>query len=139
MNRFFGLILCALPAIIESTGSFVNYSPYTNSGASRLFRRDIVVCDNGGIYSTGSDSSISLSPSLLKTGDSYLEAFIAPKSGFLCSLSVMISNDPSNLVTSALYLYNDSTSEISIVNGTAKEVSSTVSGYFIFSPLNNFN
>jgi hypothetical protein len=88
--------------------------------AHQLFRRDsnvVSTCPNEGTFAAGSSSDFASSPVLKVAGDAYLQAFVAPKSGFVCTLAISIQEPPAQ-VKATLRLYNDSTPQISIVNGT---------------------
>ena len=108
----------SLVSCLSST-SYVEFSP--NWQSHQLFRRSLIICDSTGIFVTGDTTSLVADTVLSSPGDTFLEAFSAPASGFLCTLSVQLKVPTSNVIAS-LSIYNDSISSTAIVGGTASSI-----------------
>jgi hypothetical protein len=114
MGKMLALASSFLLLVLSTSAHALRYPGQTH----QLFRRDIVsTCPNEGTFAAGSATDFASSPVLKVAGDAYLQAFVAPKSGFICTLAISIQEPPAE-VKATLRLYNDSTPQISIVNGT---------------------
>ena len=109
-----------IPLLVNSvSSSLAPVSPIKHY----LAKRQVVVCDNMGTYSAGSSTDFAVSPNLVLPDDAYLQAFVAPKDGFLCTLSVSVQV-PSSDALATLNIYDNQTPQISIVNGSATAIGS---------------
>jgi hypothetical protein len=120
----------ALAALLASSivsGREFAFMPSGSDGLARaLYRRDVTaVCSNNGTYAAGSMTDFASAPSLQVRDDAYLQAFVSPRNGNLCTLSVLIKK-PASEAVATLRLYDDTTPQISIVNGTAKEIAAAL-------------
>ena len=117
--------LAALLAASVVSGREFAFMP-SGSIERALYRRDVTaVCSNNGTYAAGSMTDFASAPSLQVRDDAYLQAFVSPRNGNLCTLSVLIKK-PASEAVATLRLYDDTTPQISIVNGTAKEIAAAL-------------
>ena len=120
----FVLVSSAFVATASASLDYVSYSPYSALSSHALYKRQTVTCDNQGIYAAGSSNDFASAPSLDQQDDAYLQAFVSPKAGFLCTLSISVKS-PSTEAKATLRLFDDTTAQIAIVNGTASSIASS--------------
>lgn len=122
--NFYAVMTLLASSIVS--GREYAFMPSTDGLARALSRRDVTaVCSNNGTFAAGSMTDFASAPLLQVRDDAYLQAFVSPRNGNLCTLSVLIKK-PASEAVATLRLYDDTTPQISIVNGTAKEIAAAL-------------
>ncbi len=127
----YGVSLVGIASLLAPSLVAANEFAFMPSGSygeltRALYRRDVTaICSNNGTFAAGSNTDLTTAPALQVRDDAYLQAFVSPRNGNLCTLSILIKK-PSAETVATLRLYDDTSPQISIVNGTAKEIAAAL-------------
>ena len=94
-------------------------SAFSNGALSKRNLGDLI-CPGETVFAAGTSNFVN-SLALSAQNDSYLQSFVAPIDGTLCSLTFSITQ-PSGEVSARLDIYDSTTPQINVVNGIATPV-----------------